>query len=332
MLPLLFVLLAGAAPPVQPIRVSADAFGKPVEIEVRDLPADAARSAIQQALAETTAVERLVDLEGDPKISGGVAALNAAAGRGPQPVDDRLLPALRRALDFCAWSERAFGPLGRDLHRLWGLRSPVTASPLQKPELLDQAIVAADCAKLQIDPAKKTATLAAGSAVDLWGFAEGLAVDRAVEILRQQGVRNGYVRIGGIHRGLGRGPDGRGWSVAPPLFPGTAIPLNRLFLKDKALAIAAAADLPLKIGEETFSPWISQRTGRPVQGTVATLAFTDLALDAQGLAATLTVTGPSEGQLRLGSLRPNPAILWLQGSGAGEPLQITYHWGDVPKR
>jgi thiamine biosynthesis lipoprotein ApbE len=159
-----------------------------------------------------------------------------------------------------------------------------------------------------------------------------LAVDRAVEILRQQGVRNGYVRIGGIHRGLGRGPDGRGWSVAPPLFPGTAIPLNRLFLKDKALAIAAAADLPLKIGEETFSPWISQRTGRPVQGTVATLAFTDLALDAQGLAATLTVTGPSEGQLRLGSLRPNPAILWLQGSGAGEPLQITYHWGDVPKR
>jgi thiamine biosynthesis lipoprotein len=247
-------------------------------------------------------------------------------------VDARLLPALSRALDFCEWSEKAFGPLGRDLNRLWGLRSPVAASPLQKPEALDIALVAADCGRLQIDPEKKTANLAAGSAVDLWGFAEGLAVDQAVEVLRRQGVRNGYVHVGGVYRGFGKGPDGRGWSVSPPLAPGTTIPLSLLFLQDKAVAIAGLSDRPLKIGEETFSPWISHRTGQPIQGTVATLAVTDLALDAQGLAATLTITGPTEGQLRLGSLRPSPSMLWLQGSGVGEPLQITYHWGDVPKR
>jgi thiamine biosynthesis lipoprotein len=339
MLPLLIALLANAATIAagpKPVRLSATVFNGPVEIEVRDLPADAARHAIEQALAEMACVERLTDPEGDPdgscKIAGGVAALNAAAGKGAQRVDARLLPALSRALDFCMWSERAYGPLGRDLNRLWGLRAPVQVSPLQRPDLLDQAVVAADCGRLSVDAQKGTATLAAGSAVDLWGFAQGLAVDRAVEILRQQGARNGYVHAGGIHRGFGPGPDGRGWSVEPPLSPGTQIPLSRLFLRDKALAIASAMDPPLKIGEETFSPWISHRTGQPVQGTVATLAFTDLALDAQGLAATLTVTGPGEGQLRLGSLRPSPAMLWLQGSGAGEPLQITYHWGDVPKR
>lgn len=339
MLSLFCVLLAGtvagpvsAPPPSKPVRVSAAAFGSPVEIEVRDLPADTARLAIQQALAEMAAVERLTDLEDPAGTSAGLAALNAAAGRGPQPVDARLLPALGRALDFCEWSERAFGPLGRDLNRLWGLHSPVATSPLQKPDLLDQAVVAADCGRLQVDAQKKTATLASGSAIDLWGFAEGLAVDRTVEILRQQGVRNGYVHLGGIYRGFGPGPDGRGWRVAPPLAPGTTIPLSPLFLTDKALAIASLTDRPLKIGEETFSPWISHRTGQPVQGTVVTLAITDLALDAQGLAATLTVTGPTEGQLRLGSLRPSPSMLWLQGSGVGEPLQITYHWSDVPKR
>jgi thiamine biosynthesis lipoprotein len=333
MVSLLFALLAAPPPLSQPVRMSAAAFGSPVEIEVRDLPAEAARQAIQQAFAEMAAVERLTDLE-DAE-TGGLAALNAAAGRGPQAVDARLLPALGRALNFCEWSEKAFGPLGRDLNRLWGLRSPVAASPLQKPEILDRALVAADCGQLQIDVEKKTATLAAGSAVDLWGFAEGLAVDQAVEVLRRQGVRNGYVhvgRVGGVYRGFGKGPDGRGWSVSPPLAPGTAIPLTLLFLNDKALAIASLSDRPLKIGEETFSPWISHRTGQPVQGTVATLAVTDLALDAQGLAATLTITGPTEGQLRLGSLRPSPSMLWLQGSGVGEPLQITYHWGDVPKR
>jgi thiamine biosynthesis lipoprotein len=340
MLPLLIALLANvatiAAGPNKPVRLSATVFHGPVEVEVRDLPADAARHAIEQALAEMAAVERLTDpeadAEGSSKTAGSLAALNAAAGKGAQPVDARLLPALSRALDFCLWSDKAFGPLGRDLNRLWGLRAPVQASPVQKPDLLDRAVVAADCGRLAVDAQKGTATLAAGSAVDLWGFSEGLAVDRAVEILRREGARNGYVHAGGIHRGFGPGPDGHGWSVEPPLAPGTTIPLSRLFLRDKALAIASAADRPLKIGEETFSPWISHRTGQPVQGTVATLAFTDLALDAQGLAATLTVTGPGEGQLRLGSLRPSPAMLWLQGSGAGEPLQITYHWGDVPKR
>jgi len=335
---LLLVLLAGlvaAEPPAPspiatPLRISATAFRHPVEIEVRDLRAEAARQAMQAALAEIADVERLTAPEGTGE--GGVAALNAAAGNGPQRVDPRLLPALDRAMDFCLWSERAYGPLARDLNRLWGLRAPVAAPPVLPSETLDKAVAAASCDRLRLDTPKGTANLAAGSAVDLWGFAEGLAVDRAVEVLRRQGVLNGYVHVGGIHRGFGPGSDGRGWSVAPPLFPGTVIPLTRLFLRDKALAIVAASDLPVKIGDETYSPWINQRTGRPVQGTVATLAFTDLALDAQGLAVTMTVTGPTEGQLRLGSLRPSPALLWLQGTGAGEPLQITYHWGDVPKR
>jgi thiamine biosynthesis lipoprotein len=302
-----------------------------VEIEVRDLPAETARQAIQAALAEIAEIERLTDPNGEA-IGTGLGALNAAAGKGPQAMDARLLPALGRALDFCSWSEQAYGPLGRDINRLWGVRSPAATSPAQKPDLLDKAVAAAACDRLRIDPDRGLVNLAEGSGVDLWGFAEGLAVDRAVEVLRRQGVRNGYVHAGGIHRGFGPGMDGHGWSVSPPLFPGTAIPLTKLFLLDKALAVVAASDPPVKIGGETFSPWISHRTGQPVQGTVATLAFTDLALDAQGLAVTLTITGPTEGQLRLGSLTPSPAMLWLQGSGAGEPLQITYHWGDVPKR
>jgi thiamine biosynthesis lipoprotein len=334
--PLAWALLAGAvtagagtspAGPA-PIRGAATAFGHSVAIEVRDLAEAKARPAIQAALAEIAEVEGLTDPDG----KNGLGALNAAAGKGPQTVDARLLLALSRALDFCVWSEQAYGPLGGEIDRLWGVRSAVAASPAQKPDLVEKAVAAAACDRLQIGPAPGTVTLAAGSAVDLWGFAEGLAVDRAVEILRGQGVRNAWVHVGEIHRAFGGGADGHGWSVTPPLFPGTVIPLSRLFLRDKALAIVAATDPALHIGEETFSPWISQRTGQPVQGTVATVAYTDLALDAQGLAVTLTITGPTEGELRLGSLRPPPAMLWLQGSGAGEPLQITHHWGDVPKR
>lgn len=325
------LLPAGPAPP-QPVRLAATAFGQPVEIEVRDETDAAARQAIQEAFAETAALERLADPDGDAAVAGSLAALNASAGQGPLAVDARLFTALSRALDFCLWSENAYGPLGRDLNRLWGLRKPVAVSPAQTPEALDKVLATVGCDRLRLDAKRGTAELGKGSSADLWGFADGLAVDRAVEVLRGHGVRNAFVRAGWVQRGFGPGPDGRGWSVALPLFSGMTTPLSRIFLRDKALAVASSLDNPLKIGDATFSPWLNHRTGQPGQGAVAVLAVTDLALDAQGLAVVLSVISPSEGQLRLGSLRPKPSILWLQGTGTGEPLQIDYEWGEVPKR
>lgn len=340
MLPLLLTLLFGAdaapAPPqpsIQPVRMSFSAFRQTIEVEVRDLPRETAREAIQAALAEVAEVERLADPDTDPgAVTGGIAFLNARAGAGPQPIDPRLLNALDKALGFCVWSEQAHGPLGRDLYRLWGLRSPVEAPPTQKLELLEKAVRTAGCDRLRLDAQKGTAALAEGSAVDLWGFAEGWALDRAVEVLRQRGVRNGYVQLGAVHRGLGGGPDGRGWSVLPPAYPGLLNPLGRVFLRDRALAVLSATDRALGVPGETLPPYVSQRNGRPAQGVVAAIAVSDLAIDAQGLAAITMIIGPNEGLLRLGSLRPSPAVLWLLGSGSGEPLQVDYHWGEVPKR
>ena len=175
----------------------------------------------------------------------------------------------------------------------------------------------------------------AGSAVDLWGFAEGLAVDRAVEVLRQRGAANGFVQIGGVYRGFGKGLDERGWRIQLPMLPGMSIPLGRIFLRDQSLVIIAGADRPLLQAAATgdwLPPWVNQRTGRPAQGTLGTAVVTERALDAQALAVTLAITGPGEGQLRLGQLNPRPSVLWLQGDGSGEPLAVEYHWGLVPKR
>jgi FAD:protein FMN transferase len=324
--PLCALLLAAVAapPPAAPAeRLSAPAFGDALTVETRGLSPEAARGALQAALDEAAALERLVDPE---RPESGVGALNAAAGRGPQPVDPRLLTLLGRALDFCSWSERAHGPLGRSLYRLWDLRS------VPAPERLQQAAALTGCDRLTLDAGKRTAALAAGSGLDLRGFVEGYAVDRAVEVLRQHGARDGYVRLGGIHRGFGAGPAGKGWPVQLPALSGDERIPGRVYLRDRSLAVVVPADRPLRIGDETFSPYLNQRTGQPTQGVMATLAFTDLALDARGLAVALLITGPREGELRLGSLRPSPAVLWLMGTGTGPPLVVEYRWSEVPKR
>ncbi len=338
MLHLLLALLTGvSADPVSdiaPLRLAAPAFGQTVEIEVRDLSRDASREAIQAALAEVAEIERLTDPEAAPEAAAGsLAVLNSQAGGGLSSIDPRLVPALVRGVEICYWSERAHGPLGRDLYRIWGLRTAAAVNPAEDWDNLQRAVNATDCRNLQVDAKAGTAALAKGSAADLWGFAEGLAVDRAVEVLRQRGAINGFVQIGSVYRGFGKGLDGRGWHIQMPLLPGMAISLGRVFLRDQSLAIASATDRPLRAAAgDTLPPYVNQRSGRPALGTLATAVVTARALDAQGLAVTLAITGPGEGQLRLGQLNPRPSVLWLQGNGNGEPLAVEYHWGYVAKR
>jgi len=342
MLHLLLALLIGApADPVtvapaayEPLRLAAPAFGETVEIEVRDLSRAASHEAIHAALAEVAEIERLTDPDAPAEaMAGSLAALNARAGAGPSPVDARLVPALIRGIEVCFWSERVHGPLGRDLYRLWSLRTPSAVSPAEDWEALQRAVNATACRNLTVDTVAGTVALAAGSAADLWGFAEGLAVDRAVEVLQQRGVTNGFVQIGRIYRGFGKGLDDRGWHIQLPRLPGMAVPMGRVFLRDQSLAVASATDRPRTAASgDALPPYVSQRTGRPSQGTLSAAVVTRQALDAQALAVTLAIAGPGEGQLRLGALTPRPSVLWLQGNGSGEPLAIEYLWGLVPKR
>ncbi|HET9228295.1 MAG TPA: FAD:protein FMN transferase [Thermoanaerobaculia bacterium] len=325
---MLLILWAGAPPPevkiqassqeVRPMRVAATAFGKAAEIEVRDLPRDSARAAIQAALDAIAEAERLTKLD----------TLNAAAGQGPQAVDPKIMPLLVRAQEFCFWSEGAHGPLGSSLYEAWGLHG---AGPAGAPdgERLEQARKMAQCDALRLNPGKGTAELASGARVDLGGFAEGHAVDRAVEVLREKGVGNGFVQIGPVQRAFGGGADRRGWKVMLPKFPGMDQPAGRFILKDRAAAVLSIADDALKIGDQLLLPYLHQRTGMPPQGVAGVAAVTDLAVDAQALAIAMALTGPREGQLRLGSLRPNPSVLWYLGRCTGTPLQVDHRWGEI---
>lgn len=325
MLPLVLGFLLGAvtaaplpAATTQPLRLAGQVFGAQAEIEVRDLPKEAAQQAIEAAFQEMAEIERLLS----PDVpAGGLTLLNAAAGQGPRPVDPRLLAALTRAFDFCSWSEGAYGPLGRDLNILWRLRSGGVPAP-PAPERLGAASALTACARLRLDPQKGTAELAEGSGLDLWGFAEGFAVDGAVGILRGRGVKNALVTAGMVRRGLGSGPSGKGWPVQlPASLDGST---SRIFLRDRAFALASAT-------EERPLPFVNQRTGQPASGAAAILTVTELAVDAQALAAALAILGPREGRLRLGSLRPQPSVLWMMGTGSGEPLIVGHHWSEVTR-
>lgn len=315
---------AGATPrseaaPSEPVRISADIGGQSVQMEVRNLPAADAALAIRQAIGTLAAVrESLSGRAPDSRVS----QINAAAGKGLQPVDPGTGELLGRALGYCVWSQGAEGPLGGSLYDLWEHSEHPPAGPD-----LETAVEAAACHNLR--PEAERWSLAAGSRLDLRHFAAGYAVDRAMQDLLDAGATNAWIEYGAVVRALGDGPEGRGWKFVPPLFPGMVEGLEPLWLHDRALAIASAQRDRFRFGDLSYPPYLDQRSGRPTQGVIAVLVASELAADAQALASAMMVLGNREGQFRLGTVDPAPSVLWLLGDGSGPPLITTKNWSPL---
>lgn len=319
----------GSGAPV-PVRMATTAFGVSAEVEVRDLPAAAAQEAVTEALSEIHTISLLTDPDGDA--AGGIGPLNQAAGGAPQVIEPRVAELLLRSLQFCIWSNGAYGPLGGELYELWEELEAKGERPA--PSDLRQSVGSAECTRLILDnphgedgrPAR--AKLALGSRVDLRGIARGFAVDRAAKMLESRGARDFWIEIDNVWRARGDGPDGHGWLAVLPPTPGEKEPLDRIWLRDQALAIFSI--YPIR-GDEPPDPFIDQRSGVPARGVVTVVAVTDLAVDAEPLVSALFVLGHRDGLMKLGVLSPRPSVLWILGQGAGTPLEASYRWTELDR-
>ena len=306
------------AEPACALRLAGRALDLPAEIEVRDLPDEAAKTAIEAAFAE---------LGRAPLV---LRALEEAAATGrPVALDAVTKPLVERALGFCFWSEGVVGPLGGELFRLLGLRAPVTALPT--PEALDAATSSARCEHASYDAAAATLTVASGTRLDFFPFETGWAVDRAVEILRARGAVNLDVVVGNVRRSQGGGLHGAGWRVDPAPAPGADSPVTPFYLRDRAFALVSPGDRPLKIAGDSIVPYVDQRSGRTAGGVAQLYVVAELGADAEALAYAMFALGPGNGTLRLGGLTPRPSILWLLGNGEGPPVTTDYNWSAVPR-
>ncbi len=306
----------------EPLRREAMAFGVPVVIQATGPDWQALDDAIQGAFAHLREIETLTDGS-----SGTLAGLNDEASESPQAVSEEFFALLQRASWYCRWSDGRHGPLGAWLYASWGLRQPVVARPGDSG--LAQRAGLADCDRLRLDPQAQTVSLAPPSRIDLWGFERGFAVDSVVDQLVQSGVASASVRIGNVQRAIGPGPEGKGWDLSLPLPSQLSDLYDKVRLRDSSLAIASPAAARMAMGGVTFPPYLDQRTGQPIEGIAATLAASNLAVDAEALSASAFISGPRVGSHLIAQLQPKPSILWWLGSGQGKGLLTDYNWSRI---
>jgi FAD:protein FMN transferase len=142
------------------------------------------------------------------------------------------------------------------------------------------------------DPTTSTVTLPRGIGLDFGGIAKGMAVDAALEQLRQMGCACALVNGGGDLAVMGLPPASDTWPVAVPLRAAwETVPLAR-----GALATSGIARRHWRQGGRERHHLLDPRTGQPAAGGLWSVSIvTSACAQAEVAAKAAFILGPEEG-------------------------------------
>lgn len=240
-------------------------FGTRVEVIVVSAEPEQGRKAIAAVLREFDRLHRAYHAWQPSELM----TLNSAISEGrPQQVSPELAAFVAEAKQFSQQGDYLFDPGIGQLIKLWGFQADEF-----KAEVPPAADIAAWLAqKPSIANLTITGNTIASSnrhvALDFGGYLKGVALDRAAAILREQGIHNALINIGGNVMALGS-KEGRKWRVGiqHPRQPG---PLATVELEDgEAIGTSGDYQRYFEVDGQRYAHLLDPRTGYPADHTQA---------------------------------------------------------------
>jgi thiamine biosynthesis lipoprotein len=266
-----------------------------------------ASSAVDQALDE---VVRLDNVMSNFKPGSDLSRMNREAHFHAVKIPADLYQVIETSLIYSRLSAGEFDVSVGPLVDLWktalaGGATPTDAEQAQarscvgyqKIELLvpDQIEFHSDCMR-----------------IDLGAIGKGYAVDRALEILRSDGIERAYIDAGGSTiYGLGAPPDRDGWLVhlrdpSNRLNPQVKLINNSVSTSEQTAASTLTGDAPGHI--------VTPGSGKPLRTRYAVSVTAKSATDSDALSTALLLLGPEKGARLISHLKDVTAI-WVSPDG-----------------
>jgi thiamine biosynthesis lipoprotein len=230
-----------------------------------------AHAALDAALEELTAVEATMSRF---LPSSDVGRANRKAAQAPVTVSRPTAEVIAAALRWADATDGAFDPcLGRAVV-LWDVtyRKTPPAAPRVKA-LAGRRLYRA----LELDERRGRPVvrfLDPDVALDLGGIAKGYGVDRAVAALRDRGIENGLVNVGGDLYALGVSEDGDPWRVGVRSPDDPTRLSTTLTVTDMAVATSGDYERYFRHGEVHYHHLLDPATGAPRETRAHSLTVT----------------------------------------------------------
>ncbi|MBI4989210.1 MAG: FAD:protein FMN transferase [Rhodocyclales bacterium] len=260
----LFLGGCSRTPPL--IQREAYVFGTRVEVSVWGESAEKSQQALAAVLAEFDRLHRMLHAWQPSELT----RLNEAIARGERDiaVSGELTFILQDAADIAARSDQLFNPAIGGLVALWGFHSDEFKPLLPDSAALEPAVKARP---RMSDLSFAGNRVTSGNRVvqlDLGGYAKGYALDRAAAILREKGVNNALINIGGNVMALGA-KGKQPWRVGIQ-HPRAAAPLATLELHDgEAVGTSGDYQRYFELDGRRYCHLLDPRSGRPAEGVQA---------------------------------------------------------------
>ena len=186
------------------VRIVFQAMASPCEIVLAKDPQVDLEGAARQAIAEVQRIETTYSRYRSDSI---VTRINAAAGGAAVDCDDETWSLLEFAQSLYQSSGGLFDISSGVLRTVWDFKAA------QVPSAAALEAVRPLVAWPLVERRNKTVRLPkAGMQIDFGGFGKEYAADRAGAVLEENGLRHGYINLGGDIRVIGPRPDGRPWT------------------------------------------------------------------------------------------------------------------------
>lgn len=268
------------------------------------------RAAIERALARVVAQMSPWEPQSD------LSRFNAGPCNVWQTLPHEFATVIACALAIAEETDGACDPTLGTLVELWGFGPLPRRAEFPTPEAIDIALTRSGWRSLRFDPNGRRLMRATPLRLDLCGIAKGFAVDLVAHVLREHGIIDALVEIGGELSGLGVKPDGSPWWVA--VDDQSAASVAPLMVALHGLAIATTGcERCFQHDGATYSHTIDPRTGKPIaNGMVTATVLHGSCMQADAYATALMVMGP-ERAMAFADAKQLPVVLRYRSADTG---------------
>jgi FAD:protein FMN transferase len=236
-------------------------------------------------------IDRLDAQLSNYKPDSELSYVNRAAADQSVVVEPGLFRLIQDSLRFSEETDGAFDITVGPLMKAWGFFRGQGRLPTRAE--ITQILQRVGYRHVKLDPALRTVRFNEnGIELDLGGIAKGYAVDRAVEILRENGVNSALVSSGtsSIYA-LGSPPGARAWRVTlRDPYDGKKIG-NVILLRNYSVSTSANYERFFVVRGKTYGHLMDPHTGMPVEGILTAAVLAPSACQSDALTKSLFVLG-----------------------------------------
>lgn len=287
---LLAAILTACGPGMEQVQISGETMGTSFSVKVAGEDID--ESALARRIE--TAFESINSQMSTWRPDSEISRFNRLSSTQWFPISKDFMRVLKAALRISEQTGGAFDVTVSGLVKLWGFGSSAQRRKVPDPEAVAEAMSHAGPGTVEIDESRGAVRKADPRAqLDLSAIAKGYAVDAVAGILREAGLDDFLVEIGGEIRAAGKRFDRAPWRVAieKPDPAGRSIQLA-LALTNAALATSGDYRRYFEVAGKRYSHIIDPRTGNPVDNGVASVSVVASdTMTADALATGLMVMG-----------------------------------------